>query len=377
MKKLFLPLLAALILMPNIALGASFKTGEEVFVDQPVAEDLYASGGLLNFQNDVNGDLVAGGGRVYVDGKVSQDLLMGGGDMNISGEIGDDVRAVAGSMQIDATVKGDVMVAGGNVTVTDESFVGGDVNVAGGSVVVGGVVNGDLRVVGGTVYLNADVKGSVALINFDRITFGPKARIQGALWYRSKKALELPEGMVQGEVTYKEIPHDQVKENLPRVMAGFSLFSLLSTLFFGLFLIWIWRYYILHMAGVAYEATLKSLGVGLLVLILTPIAALVFLVTTIGFPITLSLMALWLIYLYVGKVTAAMLIGFKIVRVNEKSKFGRVFGSFALGALVYTLIGMVPVLGWVVNFIFVLIAIGANTVYGFELCEMLRKKKLA
>lgn len=377
MKKILLPLLAGLVLMPSIALGASFMSGEEVYIDEPVSEDLYAGGGLVNVKNSIGGDLVAGGGRIYVDSRISQDVLMGAGDMTLSGEIGDDARIVAGSLTVDATIKGDLIAGGGDLTLTDQSFIGGDANMAGGSLMIEGTINGDLRAVGGSVYLNADVKGNVALANFDRITFGPNAKIQGSLWYRAKKELILPEGMVQGEVIFKQIPPSHVEENLPRIMAGFSLFSLLATLLFGLFLIWIWRYYILHVAGVAYESTLKSLGVGLLVLILTPILALVFLVTTIGLPISMTLMALWFIYLYIGKVTAAMLIGFKIVRVDEKSRFSRVFGSFALGALIFTLIGMVPVLGWVVNFLFVLIAIGANTLYGFELSEQLRKKKLA
>ena len=160
-------------------------------------------------------------------------------------------------------------------------------------------------------------------------------------------------------------------------MAGFSIFSLLATLFFGLFMIWLCRYYILHTADMAYDATLKSLGVGFLVLILTPIAALIFLITTIGLPLAMVLMALWLVLLYVGKVMAAMLIGFKIVKVSGNSGFGRIFGSFALGALIYTLIGMIPVVGWVVNLVIVLVALGGYTLYGFELFVQLRKKKIA
>ena len=249
--------------------------------------------------------------------------------------------------------------------------------MAAGSIVIEGTINGDFRAVGGSLYLNGDVKGNVALLNFERITFGPQARIQGALWYRAEEEIKIPEGVVRGQVIFKEIPPSQVEENLPRILAGFSLFSLLATLLFGLFLIWICRYYVLHVASVAYEATLKSLGVGFLVLILTPIVAVVFLITTIGIPLALVLLSLWLILLFVSKVMAAMLIGFKVVRVSEKSGFGRIFGSFALGALIYTLIGLVPVVGWVVNLIFVLIALGSWTVYGLEVFEQLRKKKLA
>jgi uncharacterized membrane protein len=73
---------------------------------------------------------------------------------------------------------------------------------------------------------------------------------------------------------------------------------------------------------------------------------------------------------------ACALIGFKIVRVDQKSSFGRIFLSFALGALIFTLIGMVPFAGWVINFLFVLIALGGLAIYKYELFEQLRKKKL-
>ena len=105
---------------------------------------------------------------------------------------------------------------------------------------------------------------------------------------------------------------------------------------------------------------------GFLVLILAPIVVIILLITTIGAPLALVTLALWLIFLYMGKVTAAMLIGYKIVKVSPKSSFARLFGGFSLGALIYSLIGMVPVVGWVINLIFVLIALGSMALYELE-----------
>ncbi len=376
MKKILLPFLAALVLLPNMALASTFVAGEEVFISEAVSEDLYSAGGLLNVKNDVNGDLVAGGGSVYVDGNISQDVMMGGGDVTLNGEIGDDVRVIGGSLKVDATIKGDLIAAGGDVNITDDTFVGGDMNLAAGNIVAGGEVNGDLRVAVGAIYLNTDVKGDAILANFDSIKFGPGARIQGNLSYRAHEPLEIPEGVVQGEVIFKEIQTPHVEESVPAIIAGFSLYSFLATLFFGLFMIWLFRHYVTHTANTAYESTLKSLGIGFLILLLTPIVALVFLITTIGVPVALVLIAMWAVFLYVGKIMAAMLIGFKVVRVNSKSSFGRVFGSFALGALIYTLVGMVPVVGWVINFLIVLIALGSMASYESEVFVELRKKKL-
>ncbi|MBU0705765.1 polymer-forming cytoskeletal protein [Patescibacteria group bacterium] len=377
MKKLVFTFLAALLFLPNLVQAATFVTGEKVYVDQQISDDLYVTGGILSVQETVNGDVLAGGGKINIDGGVSQDLMAGAGDLSVTGEIGDDVRVIGGSIRIDATIKGDLLGAGGDLTLTDESFVGGDVALGGGNIMAGGTINGDVKLAGGTVYFNSDVKGNVALFNFEKVIFGPGAKIHGDLWYRASQQIKIPEGVVVGNVIFSGIPSSQIEKNLPAFLAGFSLFSLLATLLFGLIMIWLCRYYVLHSADLAYEATLKSLGIGFLALILTPIVALVLLITTIGIPTAMVLMAFWLVALYAGKVTAAMLIGFRIVRIEGDSGFGRVFWSFALGTLIYTLIGMVPVVGWVVNLIFVLIALGSLTLYGFEVFGQLRKKKIA
>jgi len=376
MKKLVLTFLAVLLLLPGNTFAATIKTGENLFVDEKINDDLYASGGVLSIQEEVNGDLVAGGGKIHINSQVSEDLMALGGDVIVSGEVIDDVRMAGGSVRLNTTIKGDLMAAAGDISLSEDSFVGGDAYLAGGNLMLDGMINGDLKLAGGNIYLNTDVKGNLTLVNFEKITFGPNAKVQGSMWYRAAQELEIPSGMVAGGVIFSSIPTSQIEENLPAVLAGFSIFSLLSTLFFGLILIWLCRYYILHAAENAYETTLKSVGVGFLVLVLTPIVAVIFLITTIGAPLALTAFALWLIYLYMGKVVAAMLIGFKIMKVNDKTGFARMFGSFALGAVIYTLIGMVPMIGWVINLIFVLIALGAMALYELEVFYELRKKKI-
>ncbi|MBN2306697.1 hypothetical protein JXD20_01820 [Candidatus Peregrinibacteria bacterium] len=376
MKKILLTLFAALLFLPTFVQAATFQAGEEIYIDQSTSDDLYTSGGILSVTEEVSGDLIAAGGKVMLRGRITQDLTALGGNLMIDGEVDDDIRVIGGSIHINAIAKDDLMGVGGDVTLTDNTFVGGDVNLIGGSLVLGGVINGDMRLAGASIYLNADVKGDVTLLSFEKITFGPRARIQGTLTYAAEEPLKMPANLVKGGIIFKEIETSRVKENLPAIMAGFSIFSFLATLFFGLILLWLCRYYILHASEIAYDATLKTVGVGFLALILSPIMVLILLITTVGIPAALALLVLWLVFLYMAKVMAAMLIGFKLVRVTDKSKFIRMFGSFTLGAVIYTLIDMVPVVGWVINLVFVLIALGAMTLYEFELFYQLRKKKI-
>lgn len=327
--------------------------------------------------NEVNGDVIAGGGKVLVDGNVSQDLMAGAGQLNVSGEVGDDVRAVAGNIQIDATIKGDLLAAGGDINLSDKTYVGGGAYMAAGNIQLNGAINGNVILAGGNIYLNSSVGGNVTLYRFKTVTFGPQAKVMGTLSYRASEALQIPAGMVQGRIDYKQLPKNEVKESMPAILARFSVFSFLSMLFFGLIMVWLFRFTMLHTYSMVNENALRSLGVGFLVLILTPVAAIILLLTTIGLPLFLVLMAVWLIALYVGKIMGAAVIGFKILKVDEKSAFLRVFGSFALGALIYVLIRMIPVLGWVIDLLLILTALGGLVFNCYELIDQLHKKKLA
>jgi len=380
MKKIILILFAAYMFLPSLTHAATFQSGDKMYLDTVVSDDLYIAGEAVNILTNINGDLFSAAGQVILDGTVSQDSTILAGDTVIKGEISDDLRIASGTINLSAIVKGDVLAATGNLVMDSDAFIGGDLIAATSEALVGGNINGDVRLIGkrdGSLHLNGVIGGSMTIVGFEHITFGPNAKILGDLWYRSEEAIEIPNGIVNGETVFKQkLATSNIQRSMPAIMAGFSLFRFLSVLFFGLFFIWLFRYFIFHSANIAYESTLKSLGIGFLVVILIPIIILILLITTIGIPMSLVILMMWLIFLYLGKIMAAMLIGFKIIKVDQKSKFGRILGSFALGAFIYTLIGMIPIVGWMINFIFILIALGGMTSHKIEVSEHLKKKKL-
>lgn len=376
MKKRMILFLLGLFLLPGATFGATFSEEDYTYVDQQITDDFYAAGQTVEIANDVRGDAFIGAGKIGIAAGVSQDLMLGGDEILIDGEVGDDVRAAGRLINVNSTIKDDVMLAGQTVTFTPNSFVGGDLYLVAMFVDLEGEVNGDVRGAGRTVFINGPINGNLTLASVEKLRFGPEAKVNGSLWYRSSLRADIPEGVVSGEVTYMPRPVQKVERRAPGVLAGFSVFSLLATLVFGFVLLLASRFFILNTAGHAYESTLQSIGIGFLILIVTPILFIILLATVIGIPLAFILIASWLIALYVAKVTAAFLIGFKILRVSPKSTFGRVFLSFAIGALVFALIGLVPVVGWLINFIFVLIALGALTMNYVGLASNLRKKKL-
>jgi hypothetical protein len=381
MKKLFIFILLLVLIIPAVAFALNFEVGEEIHLNEIVNDDFYAAGGILTLSSNVNGDLVAAGGKIAIESRISQDLTLAGGEVIMSGEVGDDARLAGGNVTIATTIKDDLLVGGGNITLTDSGFVGGDLIIAGGNIVINGVINGSIRGGGGNIYINNVVRGDVELLGIENVKFGPNGKVLGDFRYKSPSiSKHVTPKTVQGEVKYTPsrppIDLKDVGTTFKKIIAWIFGIKILALLFVGLFFVWICRFYMTRSAETAFENPLKSLGLGLLVLIITPIAAIIALVTLIGCPLAYILMLMWLLVLFFGKLTAISIIGMKIVRIKDKSGFLKVYGAFALGVLIYVIIGLIPIIGWVLKLLLIVIGIGALTMYEKELFDMLRKKKL-
>ena len=105
------------------------------------------------------------------------------------------------------------------------------------------------------------------------------------------------------------------------------------------------------------SSALRPLGIGFLVLVATPIAAIVAGITLIGIPLALLALAAWLAGLYLAKIVLAALVGQAI----RRSPVGRT-ASFALDlliglAIVFVAINL-PYLGGWISFLVLLLGLG-------------------
>ena len=204
--------------------------------------------------------------------------------------------------------------------------------------------------------------------------------MNGNLTYKSPKASKnVSSKTVIGTIKYeprKGASKDYKAKNVAMgMLAGFSFFQLLSLLFVGLFFVWLLRFYMQRSVEESYKRPLQSFGIGFAIMILTPIAALISLLTGVGILFSLILMLVWIMALIFGKLMAAAMIGMKIVKIKDRSSFLRVYGAFALGVLIYVLLTFIPVVGWIIKFVLTCIGIGAMATYETSLFNSLRKSK--
>jgi cytoskeletal protein CcmA (bactofilin family) len=216
-----------------------------------------------------------------------------------------------------------------------------DVVIADGPVAMGGRVSGNLVAFHGTVFINGPVHGDVVVFQSNAVRLGPRARIGGDLAYRGSKPARA-DAVVAGDVHKVNIEKATGPFGVIGVVA-FWLAVSISTLVFGLLLLWLAPRAADATYEVASSAVGPAIGWGFGLLIGLPILAVVALVTLVGIPFGIALLlALFPIY-ELGYTTGAWLLGRRLVGPPR----GR-FLAFLAGWGILRVAAIVPVLGGLV-----------------------------
>ena len=103
-----------------------------------------------------------------------------------------------------------------------------------------------------------------------------------------------------------------------------------------------------------------SLGVGFVAAVLTPVVTAILFATVLGIPLALILAAVYPILLYWGRIFALHRLGEALCRLFRASP--RPGWALVLGLVVYGLLALIPVLGWLVILVVVLSGLGAEVI---------------
>ncbi len=360
--------LVALAALPVPAAAAGPEVGQAMVRRGPgVATDLYAFGGGVDIQADVDGDLVAGGGRVVTGKQVLGNLIVAAGSVQVAGHVARSVRAAGGAITISGHVGRNLSLAGGSVVLTPEARIDGRARVAGGEVRVAGVITRKLHAVAAVIVLAGEVQGDVDLVA-QEIEVLPTARITGNLTYWSPRDARIdPKATIQGTVTHN-LPE------LPRKVArtGTALVTIQRILFMmGLMVLGIALYLLFPAFTVLASRTIgsdpvKSLALGVLLATAVPVVAILSMLTILGIPLGLIIFVAYSVALLTGFLLTAFHLGdvgaHALVRKGARSRPVR--AAFLVMALAVLLLARrVPYVGGVVVVAAVLLGLGALSVH--------------
>lgn len=360
MKKIFrYGVIVLVFVLPAISFAMEFRASEQISLrkDEIIKDDIYMAGGSVVSVGNVAGDLFAAGGNVIISGDVESDAFIGGGNVSILSNIGDDLRVGGGTVVVNGKVEGDVAAGGGQVTLSGPG-VGGDAAIAGGIVHLDAPVEGDIFLAGGNIYINTSIGGNVK-IEAEKITLGSSAVISGNLTYKSKEELTKETGaIIKGEITFTPILNKDSKAPAAFFFSGFLLwkfFSLLAcSLLFGL----IFRRYSGEIVNLSFLRPTLEIGRGIIFLIALPVISILLFVTLVGIPFgVLGLLSFLAIMLFVSIATPIVVgsIAYSLLLKRDKEVSWK---TIFLGVLLYVLLGLVPFIGWLIQFLLTLLTLG-------------------
>jgi len=323
---------------------------------QTINHDYFATGNSVTISGVVNGDVYAAGGQILVDGVINGDLIASGGMINVTGKVSGNIRAAGGQIIISGDIGKNLTVFGGSINLNSSATIRGGVVAAGGSILIETPVAKNVNVAGGNVTLSSLVSGNLAAAT-SRLILTSKAAVNGDLNYTSQNDASIDSSaIISGKVTKTAIREDSNGSPLSRKIA-FIIFGFLSTLVVGfLFLRFLPKFSLVtvHKIGEAFWA---SLGLGFAILFLAPIGIIILMVTLIGIPLALLILATYMVGLYLSSVVFMYWAGTWISKLTrlELNKYL----VLVLGALIYWAIGLIPLLGGLTSFIGVMLGLGA------------------
>lgn len=366
--------------------ATQFRGGDNLVVrsDEVIEDDLFAGAQRLTILGTVDGDLIAGGKNIDVDGEVWGDMIAGAEIISIAGRIDDDIRVAAREIVNSGSVGSNALCFCQNLRLTGQSQIGRDLTVYAGEALIEGDIGGRLSGATSSMRIAGRISGDVE-ISTGSLLILPSAEIMGDLMYTSSKPAEILEGsQVRGQVVHR------VKEKVP-IECRVSRFHQL-----GRILHWLkWIFRIVHfvallIVGLIFVAlatalskdtadTIKNspwrcLGLGLLALIVVPLAVFIVSLTGVGIPLGIIAIFLYLIFLYLSSIVFAIFIGRSLFRL-----FGGEISSYLaliIGIVCLFFLGLIPYAGWVIHFVVILFGFGAILLTVHRKRKELRKKEV-
>jgi len=352
-----------------IIAGCSVEHHGDDGVSKQIGSDYFGAGGSVNLTDPIAGDAFLAGGHVATAAEVKGDLIAAGGEVSIGGNVGDDLYVAGGEVQVDAIVAGNARIAGGALSLGPATTIAGGLSLTGGRIRFEGSAHEYLQASGASVRIDGVVQGD-AEVNAEEVDIGPNTRIDGKLVVHSVREPELPEGaQIAGGIEFhrSDVGHyvdgHETAQDVRTIAHGVgSLLWMLGVFVAGTLFMLAFPAYSARAAKWIGQEPLRSLGLGLVILVCLPVLVVLLLITIIGIPLALIVLLLYLLLLFLGWVTAAMFVGQKLLGFMRRDVAPTTrwkLLALLLAVLALWLVGLVPVVGGWVRFAALLLGIGA------------------
>jgi hypothetical protein len=317
MKRMVLLCIALLFFVLPAHVGAvETRSGDQITVDAPVDDDLFAAGNTITINACIHGDLIALGGIITVNAPIRGDLLVSGGQVRVNDTVEGKIIAAGGIIELRSTAE-NVIIVGGATTIYSTAVIQRYAFVAGGAFDNAGEIKGDLFVSAEEFENTGTVRGSIE---------------------REERAPMLAEGL----------------RNLGLVL---SILWKLGVFVLGLVFIKWFGALFFRIEKEVRESTLKKTVLGFICIIAAAIIIVLLAIIVIGLPFAALLMMFLVIVLMVAGLFVSYTVGdwiFNKLKVNTSDMV-----AFTLGFIILNLLFLIPYAGFVIRVVVCSLGFGA------------------
>jgi cytoskeletal protein CcmA (bactofilin family) len=350
-QRVFLALIALVLFPLNAhADGVSFKTSRG---------NAYYAGSNVNVVETVPGDIVAAGRNVIITGNAGDDVLAAGGTVDISGKAGGDARIAGGNVTVNSEIGGEAVIAGGHIKLLPGANIRYDLLAAAGNVTIEGTIGGIARINAGTVTMNGTVNKDVE-VRTGQLVIGRNAVINGNLRYEAPRKAQIDQGaVIKGQTIFTSKDYMSHKKRLRSLMGFWWIVKLLATAAAALVIYFSLRKRTEEFAALALNRFGSELLIGFILLIVIPAAILILFISVVGWLLGLIGLFFYIAFIVLSVVLGAVVFSGLIGKYLFKKEQYVTWPMILLGVFIYQIVGLVPVLGWLVTFAFFLSGMGA------------------
>ena len=351
------------LLAPGSVPVAAQSSNSSVVREGPIDHDVYLAGSSVALRGPVDGDAVLAGGHISTDSDITGGMIAAGGTVDMLGTVRRSVRVAGGDVTAAAQIGRDLTAVGGTVTLSRDSHVAGETWIAAAHVALNGTIGKDLNVIGADIAVSGTIEGD-AHLRGRWITIGPNAVIHGRLTYESDTEAEIASGAhIDGGVTRGEWEAPRRASTALHVVGLAAKIALgLGLLAAGLLFILVFPGYSLNAARLIGLRPLASLGLGFALLIATPVAVIIAMVSMLGAILGLVVLAAYFISLLLAVLTATIYLGDLVLRLLGRGPvtgFGRRLAALILGIIALMILSGVPLVGFFVVLAVFVFGLGA------------------
>lgn len=333
-----------------------FLAGPTVVQDKVGMDDIFMAGETVESKQDITGSAHLAGRKVISRGVIGGDAYLTGMDITLNGKVTGDVTVTGYTVQI-GEVAGDVRVTGANLTLSAP-------------------VSGYALISGKDVKFQSVVKGDVNL-RADDVVFTNDARIEGQLIVYEEKAgeTEVPAQVIaEDRIERRDISEwsdadkeDEAKGWLSKVFGVFK--SVLFITVLAALIAAVRPQKLAELRQSILAQPLRNLLFGLLAIAVLLGSTILFLITGIGFRLALVSILIAALGAFMGYAIGAYAIGVKALQHTNRplpNSLGAKTIAAGVGALVVSVIALIPYLGWIVILAVTLLGAGSIAIRLFR-----------